>query len=556
VAAVTIVWGSFRALSQDELKKRLAYSTVSQVAYIVLGTAIVGQISTVGGLVHLVHQGIMKITLFFCAGNLAETLGVHAVSELRGAGRRMPLTMAAFTVAALGMIGLPPMAGFTSKWYLGVGGLEAGEGWVVLVLATSTLLNAAYFLPILRKAWFEPPPAAWPHEVRFRHETSLGLLVPPLVTAALVLLAGLFAGTGASPVSWAKLVVAREYAASAVVPALPLARTEGLGPSWAGLGLIVPAALAFAAAILAAARPAGRAWRGAAVAGAAAAAAAAVAGPAGPLELPGLLLGVRPGLDVAGRAALLLSGAALVFALRRRAMPGGDPAAAWTALLAAGVASSAVAFDAGALTLGFVALVFGGYGLAERRGADGAAAAGRFMAFAVLGEVLLVDALAELGLSARSSGIEAMRAAIDAEVGAGAAGLLLAAAYGLPLALAGLRGPVLPTLAFVGAGAMAILRIVPRQGGAVEAATPLLMMLGFGTAAALLARFLPRRRARADASAAGHGHGHGDEPAVTATDLAAGLPAWLGSAEQGLGRLAGSGLLALLLVAALALLLR
>jgi multicomponent Na+:H+ antiporter subunit D len=211
VAAVTIVWGSFRALFQDDLKKRLAYSTVSQVSYIVLGTAILGPLSTVGGLVHLVHQGLMKITLFFCAGNLAETLGVHAVSEMKGAGRRMPLTMAAFTVGALGMMGLPPLAGFVSKWYLGVGALEGGQGWVVLVLAASTLLNAGYFLPILRAAWFEPPPEAWPHEARFRHETSLGLLVPPLVTALLVILAGLFAGSDWSPLAWAKLIVGREY---------------------------------------------------------------------------------------------------------------------------------------------------------------------------------------------------------------------------------------------------------------------------------------------------------------------------------------------------------
>jgi multicomponent Na+:H+ antiporter subunit D len=212
VAGFTIVWGSFRALFQDDLKKRLAYSTVSQVSYIVLGTAVVGELSTQGGLVHLVHQGLMKITLFFCAGNLAETLGIHAVSEMKGVGRRMPLTMAAFTVGALGMIGLPPFAGFVSKWYLGVGGLEAGQGWVVLVLAASTLLNAAYFLPVLRAAWFEPPPAVWPHEVKQRQETALGLLVPPLVTAALVVLAGLLAGSDYSPLAWVKLIVAREYA--------------------------------------------------------------------------------------------------------------------------------------------------------------------------------------------------------------------------------------------------------------------------------------------------------------------------------------------------------
>jgi multicomponent Na+:H+ antiporter subunit D len=212
VAAVTIVWGSLRAVFQDDLKKRLAYSTVSQVSYIVLGTAVIGELSTVGGLVHLVHQGLMKITLFFCAGNLAETLGVHKVSEMGGAGRRMPLTLAAFTVGAFGMMGLPPLAGFVSKWYLGVGALQAGQGWVIWVLAASTLLNAAYFLPILRAAWFEPAPAAWPHEETFRHETALGLLVPPLVTALLVIAAGLFAGSDFSPLAWAKLIVAREYA--------------------------------------------------------------------------------------------------------------------------------------------------------------------------------------------------------------------------------------------------------------------------------------------------------------------------------------------------------
>src|SRR5690606_7942914 len=89
-ACITIVWGSLRAIFQDDLKRRLAYSTVSQVSYIVLGIALYGAAGTIGGLVHLVHQGIMKITLFFCAGNYAETLGIHKVSEMNGVGRRMP----------------------------------------------------------------------------------------------------------------------------------------------------------------------------------------------------------------------------------------------------------------------------------------------------------------------------------------------------------------------------------------------------------------------------------------------------------------------------------
>jgi multicomponent Na+:H+ antiporter subunit D len=102
LAAATILYGSARALFQDDLKRRLAFSTVSQVAYIVLGVAIASPIATVGGLVHLVHQGLMKITLFFCAGNLAETLGIHRVSEMSGVARRMPWTLIAFTVRPSG----------------------------------------------------------------------------------------------------------------------------------------------------------------------------------------------------------------------------------------------------------------------------------------------------------------------------------------------------------------------------------------------------------------------------------------------------------------------
>jgi len=213
-AAITIVYGSVKALSQDHLKKRLAYSTVSQVSYIALGTAILGPLATVGGVVHLVHQGVMKITLFFAAGNYAENLGIHRVSEMDGVGRRMPGTTLAFTVGALGMIGIPPVAGFVSKWYLGLGAVGAGEAhWVLPVLVASSLLNAAYFLPILYRAWFKPAPARWPaeHPRSGRWEMPGALLWPPVVTAALALAAGLFAGAPYSPLEWAELIAAREY---------------------------------------------------------------------------------------------------------------------------------------------------------------------------------------------------------------------------------------------------------------------------------------------------------------------------------------------------------
>jgi multicomponent Na+:H+ antiporter subunit D len=202
------------ALFQDNLKKRLAYSTVSQVSYIALGTAILGPLGTIGGVVHLVHQGVMKITMFFSAGNYAETLGIHNVSEMNGVGRRMPATTLAFSVAALGMIGIPPVAGFVSKWYLGLGALEAGmAGWVMPVLIASSVLNAAYFLPILYRAWFRTAAPAWPaeHIAAGRFETTGSLLWPPVVTATLALAAGLFAAAPYSPLEWAILIAQREY---------------------------------------------------------------------------------------------------------------------------------------------------------------------------------------------------------------------------------------------------------------------------------------------------------------------------------------------------------
>jgi multicomponent Na+:H+ antiporter subunit D len=200
LAAFTVLYGSIRALWQDDLKRRLAYSTISQIAYIVLGVALFGPLAAIGSLVHLVHQGLMKITLFFCAGNLAETLDIHRVSEMAGIGRRMPWTMAAFTVASFGMIGAPPLAGFISKWYLGLGALEAGHPWVVAVLVASTALNAAYFLPILYTAWFRPPTERWSSErTAGQLETRWTLLLPAVSTAVLSIVTGLFAASPFSP---------------------------------------------------------------------------------------------------------------------------------------------------------------------------------------------------------------------------------------------------------------------------------------------------------------------------------------------------------------------
>ncbi|MGE4338869.1 MAG: complex I subunit 5 family protein [Pigmentiphaga sp.] len=209
LASFTILYGSVRALQQSDIKRRLAFSTVSQVSYIILGASLAGPFAAIGGLAHLVHQGLMKITLFFTAGVLAERLGITTIQQLDGAGRRMPITMMAFTIGALGMIGIPPVAGFISKWYLGLGGLQTGQPWVILVLAGSSLLNAAYFLPLVYRAWFLPPPASALHEELA--DAPASLILPATVTALAALGAGLFAAVAFSPLGWATLIVERFY---------------------------------------------------------------------------------------------------------------------------------------------------------------------------------------------------------------------------------------------------------------------------------------------------------------------------------------------------------
>lgn len=210
IACITILWGSLQALRQTDIKKRLAYSTVSQVSYIILGASLFGPIGTIGGLAHLLHQGLMKVTLFFCAGLFAETLGITKIRQLDGAGKRMPLTSLAFTIGALGMIGIPPVAGFVSKWYLGWGAAEAGLYWVLGVLLVSSALNAAYFMPLIYRLWFRPSSPDW-SAPRGYLEAHPWMLWPAVFTAGFSLAAGLFAAAAFSPLSWAELIAVREY---------------------------------------------------------------------------------------------------------------------------------------------------------------------------------------------------------------------------------------------------------------------------------------------------------------------------------------------------------
>jgi multicomponent Na+:H+ antiporter subunit D len=159
VAGFTILAASVVALRSDNLKRRLAYSTVSQLSYIVLGAALATPLAVAAAALHIAMHAVAKITLFFAAGAIYTASHKTLVSELQGIGRRMPWTMGAFAVAALSLVGVPPAAGFLSKWLLVQGAAAAGSDVALVVLGVSTLLNAAYFLPIVYAAFFRAPAA-------------------------------------------------------------------------------------------------------------------------------------------------------------------------------------------------------------------------------------------------------------------------------------------------------------------------------------------------------------------------------------------------------------
>lgn len=154
VAAYTILASSIIALQQDNLKRRLAYSTVSQLGYITLGVALATQMGAIGGGVHIVMHAMGKITLFMCAGAIYVATHKTDISQMTGLGRTMPITFAAFGIAALSIIGLPPLGGSWSKWLLMVGAADAGQQIMIAVLMLSSLLNVAYLLPIVGKGFF------------------------------------------------------------------------------------------------------------------------------------------------------------------------------------------------------------------------------------------------------------------------------------------------------------------------------------------------------------------------------------------------------------------
>ncbi len=187
----TIIMASIIALTKNDLKARLAYSTVSQLSYIILGVALLTPNGVLGGILHIANHAFSKITLFFCAGSIFVASHIKKIDKLDGIGWKMPVTMTAFTIGSFSMIGVPAVAGFTSKWYLTVGTLEAGSVALLCVLLASTVLNAAYFLPIVFRAFFKPAPAGDEHFDSIR-EAPYFVVVPLTITAILSVVFGIF----------------------------------------------------------------------------------------------------------------------------------------------------------------------------------------------------------------------------------------------------------------------------------------------------------------------------------------------------------------------------
>jgi multicomponent Na+:H+ antiporter subunit D len=158
IAAATILLAAVVALRQDNLKLRLAWSTISHLSYIVLGALLATPLGIVGGGMHIVMHAFAKITLFFCAGAIIVATRKTLISEMDGLGRRMPVTMAAFLIASLSIIGLPPLGGFWSKWFLALGTLDARQHLMLGVMLAGSMLNVAYLLPIPMRAFFSRAP--------------------------------------------------------------------------------------------------------------------------------------------------------------------------------------------------------------------------------------------------------------------------------------------------------------------------------------------------------------------------------------------------------------
>ncbi|MCJ7579960.1 MAG: NADH/ubiquinone/plastoquinone (complex I), partial [Candidatus Aminicenantes bacterium] len=195
LSAAGIVYGSILAISQDELKRMLAYSSISQIGYIGLGIGLANPYGIIGAVLHILNHGLMKACLFLVAGNFRMKLGHSNIKEFNVSLRKtMPWTTASFVAGALAMVGIPPTVGFFSKWYLALGTIE-NRSWILLaVILLSSLLNAVYFFRIIEKIYFKPPNVErveQEHQPLKSNEVSASMLVPTVVLAGALFILGL-----------------------------------------------------------------------------------------------------------------------------------------------------------------------------------------------------------------------------------------------------------------------------------------------------------------------------------------------------------------------------
>jgi formate hydrogenlyase subunit 3/multisubunit Na+/H+ antiporter MnhD subunit len=211
VAAFTIMAANFFAIGQDNLKKLLAYSTINQLSFILLGVALLSPMAVTGAILHIPFHGFMKITLFLCAGAIAVITGKKAISDMAGLGRVLPVTMGAFIIGAFGMCGAPPLAGFVSKWHVALGAVESGQFFFLLIICAGSLLDVVYFFPVIRTAFFgkmpesETLPNDWEVKVpvdagnrpvmESRHTLYFFMLLPLAITALFSIAFCLFPNT-------------------------------------------------------------------------------------------------------------------------------------------------------------------------------------------------------------------------------------------------------------------------------------------------------------------------------------------------------------------------
>ena len=211
IAAFTIIVANFYAIGQNNLKRMLAYSTINQLSFIILGVALLSPMAVTGAMLHIPFHGFMKITLFLCAGAITAITGKKTISELAGLGRVLPVTLGAFLIGAFGMCGAPPLAGFISKWHVALGAVESGSLFFLLIIFAGSLLDVVYFFPAIRTAFFGKIPQAetlrydkeekvevYTGEKRLvenQHGIYLFMIVPLAITAILSILLCLFPNT-------------------------------------------------------------------------------------------------------------------------------------------------------------------------------------------------------------------------------------------------------------------------------------------------------------------------------------------------------------------------